>query len=124
MDKEKPKYTQIPTSHIPLSTPQKCCPQVLQVQALSHTFRCFLHPPQVMTRSNKAHTDTPYRNNPLKEAEKTERLASKTHTDTSGNPWKNLHLVPICSTTRYSPFMYCPKDLPTHPILQQYKTEY
>ena len=54
-------------------------------QALSHT--CFLHPPQVMTRSNKAaHTDTPYRNNPLKEAEKTERLASKTHTDTSGNP--------------------------------------
>jgi len=38
----------------------------------------------VMTRSNKAHTDTPYRN-PLKEVEKTERLASKTHTDTSGN---------------------------------------
>jgi hypothetical protein len=45
-----------------------------------------------MTRSNKAHTDTTYRN-PLKEAEKMDRLASKTHTDTSGNPLEELSSI-------------------------------
>jgi hypothetical protein len=76
------KY-RIPT--FPLAPHNKFYPPVpLIYTKLSHTPVIVFSTP-TGDRSNKAHTDTRYRN-PLKEAEKTELLASKTHTDTSSKP--------------------------------------
>ena len=93
---------------------------------LSHTHLSLFSPSPTSDDQIKWGTHRhPLQEQPPKRGRKTERLVIKSHTDTSGNTWNNLHLVPRFSTTWYYPSCVARN---IYPHIQYYssthKTEY